>query len=100
MLLDDSGHIVVDVCADHQSILSLAIHGLGIDVILFLVILHKPSLILEHLEILGGFHIDARVVLAGSGFEVDFRLDDTIKTHFVVTCLNACLLGVKHIVRA
>ena len=40
MLLDDTVHIVRNISAYYQSILSFPVHGLGIDVIVFLSILH------------------------------------------------------------
>ena len=40
MLLDDTVHIVRNISAYYQSILSFPVHGLGIDVIVFLCILH------------------------------------------------------------
>ena len=100
MLLDGSVEIVVDEGANHETILGLAIHGLGVDVILLLVVLYQPSLVLEHLEVFSSLLIHARVILAGTGLEVDFRFDDTIKTLLVVAGLLACLFRVEHVVRS
>ena len=40
MLLDDTVHIVRNISAYYQSVLGFPVHGLGIDVIVFLSILH------------------------------------------------------------
>ncbi len=36
MLLDDTCHIVVNKCSNNKSVLSLAVHGLCIDIVLLL----------------------------------------------------------------
>ena len=92
MLLDTTCHIVVGMGAYHQTILSLTIHGLRINVIMFLRILHQPTFVLKLLEVLGSLLVDARVVLAGAYGEVNLGLDDVIETLFVVASFGACLL--------
>ena len=51
------------------------VHCLGVDIVVFFFVLNKPSLLLESLEVVGGFGVDFRVVLVSARFEVDFRLD-------------------------
>ena len=89
MFLDDTGHVVIDVCAHHQTILGLAVHGLRIDVILLLVILYQPSLVLKLFEVFGCFGVDFGVIFASSFGKIYFRFDDMIEAFFVVTGFGA-----------
>ena len=98
VLLYLARHIVIDVCSDNKAILCLAVHCLGIDIVVFLVVLHEPAFVLELLEVLGGFLIDARIILARSLGEVDFGFDDMIEAHLVVACLGPGFFGVEHVV--
>ena len=79
VLLDDAIQIVRHVSTHHQSVLRLAVHGLRIDVVILLLVLHQPTLVLKHLEILDSFLVNTRVVLVGARLEIDFRLDDVIQ---------------------
>ena len=99
VLLNLARHIVIHVCSDDESVLRLAVHSLGIDVVLLLVVLHKPAVVLELLEVLGGLFIYSRVVFACSFREVDFGLNDMIEAHLIVASLGPCLFGVEHVVR-
>ena len=100
MLLNHAIHIVVDKSTYHQSILRFTIHGLCVDIILLLVILHEPSLVLELLEVLGSLLVHTRVVLAGAYREIDLRLDDVVQAHLVVASFSSCLFRVKNVVWA
>ena len=51
MLLDYARHVIIHVGTYHQTILGLAVHGLGIDVILFLIILLQPAFFLSLIHI-------------------------------------------------
>ena len=98
MLLDDARHVIIHVGTYHQTILGLAIHGLGIDVILFLIILLQPAVFLELLEVLCCAFINARVILRSTWLEVDFRFNNMIKAFLVVASLGASFLRIKDIV--
>ena len=79
MLLDYSVHVVGHVSPHHQTILRFAVHGLGINIITRLVVLHQPALFLEHPEVLHRLVVHPRVVLVGTFREVNLRLDDVIQ---------------------
>ena len=100
VLLDDAREIVVHPCAHHEPVLRLALHGLGIDVILLLVVLHKPSTLLKLPEVVGRTLIDARIIIRRALREIDFGLDDVVETLFVVAGFEASLSRVEHIVGA
>ena len=89
MFLDDARHVIIHVGTYHQTILGLAIHGLGIDVILFLIILLQPAVFLELLEVLCCAFVNARVILRSTWLEVDFRFNNMIKAFLVVASLGA-----------
>ena len=75
---------------NNKTVLCLAIHCLSVDIVLFLVILLQPAFVLEHLEVLSSLFINTWVVLRSTWLKVYLRLDDTIKTHRIITCLSAC----------
>ena len=101
----DACLIVAGICTDNNAILRLWLIVvcrqaccLRVNVILFFVVLHKPSFFLKFLELPGCFFVDARVVFACFRAEVDFRLDNVIKWHFVITCLDACFLWTEDVI--
>ena len=98
MFLDASLEVVIHAGTDNESVLGAAVHRLCIDVVALLVVLYKPTLLLELLEVLDGLVIDLGLVFASARLEVDFRLDDVIQTHLVVTGLGTCLFTRQHIV--
>ena len=100
VLFDATSHIVVGMGAHHETILCLTVHRLRVYIIMFLFVLHQPTLVLELLEVLCRFFIDARVVLASAYREVNLRLDDVIQTLLVVASLGTCLLTIEHVVGA
>lgn len=100
VLLDYTIHIVIDEGSYNEAVLCLAIHCLGVDVILLLVVLYKPTFLLEFTEVVGSLLVDTRVVLACTWLEVNFRLDDMIKTHLVVACFGTGFFRVEDIVGA
>ena len=91
MLFDNTRHIIVYISTHHKAILSLAIHGLGINVILFLIILFQPTILLKLSEILCSAFIDAWIILRSTRFKIDFRFDDMIKTLLVITGFGTSL---------
>ena len=78
MLLDNAIHIIGHIRTDNQAVLCLAVHGLGIHIVTFLLILHQPALFLEHPEIGGSFQINGRIVFIRPDRKVDLRFDDMI----------------------
>ena len=99
VLLDGAIQVVRYICPYHQAILCLAVHGLGIDIISFLLILHQPAIVLETLEILGSLLIDTRIVLVGSFREIDFGFDDMIQGFLVAGRFLTGLLRIEDIIR-
>ena len=99
VLLDCAVEIIVDESTHNKSVLSLAVHCLSIDIIVLVCVLTKPTLLLEHLEVSSCLLVNAWVVLACARLEVDFRLDDMIKTLLVIACLCSCLFTIEHVVR-
>ena len=79
MLLDNAVHIIGNVCAYYQTILSLTVHGLCIHIIVFFFVLHQPTFILEHPEILSSFIIHLRIMLVCTCRKIYFRFDDMIE---------------------
>ena len=78
MLLDNAIHIIGHIRTDNQAVLCLAVHGLGIHIVTFLLILHQPALFLEHPEIGGSFQINGRIVFIRPDRKVDLWFDDMI----------------------
>ena len=91
MFLDNTRHIIVYISTHYKTILRLAIHGLGINVILFLIILFQPTILLKLSEILSSAFIDSWIILRSTRFKIDFRFDNMIKTLLVVTSFGTSL---------
>ena len=98
VFLDAAGHVVVGMGAHHESILRLLVHGLRVDVVLFLVVLHQPALFLELPEVLGSFLIDTRVILRRSFGEVYLGFNNVVEAFLVVASLGTCFLAIEHVV--
>ncbi len=79
MLFDSAFHVVGDIGGDYESILCSAVHCLGVDIVMFLVVLHKPSVLLERVEVGNCLVIDFRCVLIHARFKIYFRLDNVIE---------------------
>lgn len=79
MLFDNTIHIIGNIGTYYQTILSLTIHGLCIHIIVFLFVLHQPTFVLKHLEILSSLVIHLRIMLVCTCRKVYFRFDDMIK---------------------
>ena len=91
MFLDRAIHIIGNISPDYQPILSLAIHGLGINIIAFFLILNQPTFFLKIIEIGGGLQVNSRIMLIRPFWEIDFRFDNMIKTLLVVTSFSTSL---------
>ena len=100
VLLDDSVHIIRHVGTYHQAELGLAVHGLGVDIIIFLFVLHQPTLVLKLLEILRGLLIDTRIAFIGTYRKINLGLDDMIERHLITFGLSTGFVRVQHVVRA
>ena len=90
VLLDMATDIVVHKGSNHKTILRLSIHGLGIDVIVFIGILYQPSPLLKLSEVFGSLFVHTRVILGSALWKVYLRLDDMIQAFLVVTCFAPC----------
>lgn len=60
-------HIVGDGGCNYDTVLSAAVHGLGVDIIVLMLVLHKPAVGAECSEIIYRFLIYALVVLIRAG---------------------------------
>ena len=100
VLFDDPVHIVRDIGPDDETVLRLAVHRLGINVIALLLVLDQPTTLLEETEVVGGLLIDTRIVLVGADGEIDFGFDNMIQRFFIALGLATRFIGIKHIVRA
>ena len=83
VFLNNTIHIIGNISTDHQSVLRFPVHRLGIDIIVFLIILHQPAFVLKQLEILGSFSIHPFVVFIHTNREIYFRFNNMIKRLFV-----------------
>ena len=99
MLLNIAFHIVVHISANYQSVLSLTVHGLSVDVVMLGSILHQPPLILELLEVLCSLLIHTRIILRCAYREVDLRFDNVIEAFLIITSLCPRLFAIKHVIR-
>lgn len=103
VLLDDAVHIVVHVGAEHDAVLPVELavgvaHGLGIEVVVLLFVLHEPAVLLEEAELACAFAVATLVVLGALGLEVDFGFDDMVERLFVLAGLGTSLVTFENIV--
>ena len=99
MFFDNPIHIIGNVCTNYQSVLRFPVHRLGIDIIIFLIILHQPTFVLEQLEILGSFSIHLFIVFVRTDREIYFRFNNMIKRLFVTFRFCAGFFRVQYIIR-
>ena len=99
MLLNDAIHIIGHVCAHHQTILRLAVHGLGIYVVIFLIVLYQPAFVLKHSEVVGGFPVNTFIMLIRALRKIYLGLNDMIQGFFVSCRFFTGFGGVQYIVR-
>ncbi len=100
MLFDSSFHVVGHPCSNHEAILCAAIHGLCVDIVVLLVILHKPAVFLEFPEVFNRFVVDSGIMLVKTYFEINLRFDDMVKTFFITLRFFTGFLAVEDIIRA
>ena len=74
--------------AHHQTVLSTAVHCLRIYIIIWLLVLHQPSLVLPCLEVLDSLVICRLAVLVNDRIKVNFRLSYMQKRFFTGLCLG------------
>ena len=99
VLLDHAVEIVVNECPDNKTVLGLAVHRLGIDIVVVLCVLNEPTIVLKLLEVLGCLLIHTGVVLTRANRKINLRLNDMIEAHLIVACLCPRLFRVKYVVR-
>ena len=100
VLFDAAFHIVVNERCYHDAVLCAAVHGLGVDVVVFLLVLHQPAVAAECGEVLHGFVVDLGGVFVGTRGEVYFRLYDMVKRFGVAFGFCAGFFAVEHVVGA
>ena len=98
MLENHTVHIVIHGCSHHYAILSMSVHGLGIDVIMVVSILHEPTFTLKLGKVLCCTLIHTSIILAGAYGEVYLGLDDMVERLLVVASFCACFIRVKHVI--
>ena len=99
MFLNASLQIVIYPSADNQTILRLAKTRLSVNVVFLLLVLFQPTFDTKTLVLRQRLLIHTRVMLIGTGFKIDLRLDDMIQTHLVAFRFLTCLLGVQYVIR-
>ena len=99
MLLDNPVHIIRDISTDYQPILCFPVHRLGIDIIVFHLILHQPAFVLKQLEILGSFSIHLFVMFIRTNREIYFRFNNMIKRLLVTFRFCAGFFRIQYIIR-
>ena len=79
MLLDGPGEIVIHRSAQHNAVLGTPVHGLGIQVIHWLLVFQQPAVGLETGEVLCRLFINTRVMFVRAFREVDFGTDNVVE---------------------
>ena len=100
MLFDSAFHVVIYPGSDHEAILSAAIHGLCIDIVIVFIVLHEPAFFLEFLEILYSFVVYFGVMFISAGFEINFGFDDVVERFGISFSFFASFFAVEHVIRA
>ncbi len=100
VFFDYSVQIVVYRSSNAQSILRFAVHGLCVDVVMVVGVLHQPAFLLEFVEIFHRLVVHARIVFVGASREINFGFDDVIERHFVALGFGTSLVRIQHIVWA
>ena len=100
VLLDDTVHVVLHGSCHHDSILGPALHGLCINVVHFLFVLHQPSHLLELGEVFRRTLVHTAVIFARVLGKVYLRLDDVIERHGVAFGLGSGFVAAQDIIRA
>ena len=92
MFLYNTIYIILTSSTNNNTILCLAIHCLSINVVLFFIVLHQPTLVLEHLKILSSLFVNTWIVFTCTFWEIYFWFNDMIKTLFVSFSFFTCFL--------
>ncbi len=98
VFFDTAFHIVIDVGGHHYAVLRAAVHCLGVDIVVFLLVLHQPAVFAECGEIGHGTVVDLGSVLVGARSEIDLGLDDVVERTGVAFGLCSCFFAVEYIV--
>ena len=68
--------IIHEIGSHGKTVLRFAVHRLGIDVVVLLVVLHEPAFLFPEFEVLNRLVIHLLVVLVGNRVEIYLGLDD------------------------
>ena len=82
----------------HDSILCLPIHGLGIEIIILLFVLQQPSVLLEFLKLLGGAVIHPRIIFTCPLRKIDFWFDNMVKRFLIVSGFSTRLFRIENVI--
>ena len=96
VLLDLALSIVVSVSAHNKAVLSSAFHSLSIYIVIWLLVLDKPSFLLPCSEVLHSLVISRLAMLIDHRIEINLRLSD-MKKRFL-TSLSLSLSRVEHVI--
>ena len=97
VLFDGTVHVIVCIGADYKAVLGSSVHCLGVNIVLFLLVLYQPAFLLPFLEVLYCLVISLLLVLIGDRVKINLRFDD-VKQGFL-SGLSLGFLGVENVVR-
>ena len=100
VLLYAAFHIVGHVGCHYYAILGAAVHGLGIDIVVFLGVLYEPAVFAELGKVADGAVVDLGGVFVGAGGKVDFGFDDVVERFGIALGFGTCLVAVEYVVGA
>ena len=100
MTFDYSFHVILNRCTNYNSVLGFPVHGLGVEVIVFLCVLYEPTFLLKLCKLFLCAFIHTRIVFARPLRKIYFWLYNMVQRHFVVAGFLACFLRIEHIVGA
>ena len=99
MLLYAPFHIVLDIGSHNDTILLVAAHCLGIEVITFLFFFNEPTFLLEHLEVVNGALIHLLAMFICSCRKFYLGPSDMVQRHRIPGSFAAGFVGVQHVIR-
>ena len=98
VLLDSPRQVIVHRSTQHDAVLGVPVHGLGIKVVHRFFIFHQPPVTLEFGEILCRLLIHTSVMLVCPHREINLRADNVIQRHLIVTGFVARFFRSQHVV--
>ena len=96
VLLDRTALVIAEMTTHRQSVLRAPLHRLGIDVVMFLLVLPQPTPFAPQAKVLDGLVIDLFGMLIGDRVEVDFGFDDVQQRTFA--CFGFRLGRIEHVI--